>query len=466
MGANKNLTDQAYNAPNWNGPLNANFDNIDSAFGGVQSFNLASASGTVSVSGGSYAGPYPANTASYVPLTWLLTGTMTANVNLQLPASVGGQWAVYNSTSGAYTVTVSSATGGGTTVTIPQGGVQQIYCDQTNVNYSSLPYGSNLTIPGTLSMSSSFLRNKFINGDLSIDQYNSGNSATITTGGGNQYIVSRWYATASGASVACQRISSGSSPNIFLEQITGAGGNTNVTFNQRIIQTNSYDLANGNVTLSLYTAMTLGLTITWTVSYVSGGGANNFGALTTAATGTWTSTASLTRYSATFAMPSAATNGIQVTFSVNNLTSGTWNIGLLQIEPGSLVTPFERRPFEQTAAACDKYYYVIADNGSAATWYGTGIITAATNGVITFPLPDMIQIPAFFGWYVVGDYEISTASGTKAVSSISPSFTSCSPQLMVVNFICSGASFTEGQACFLRATASGAGAQLQISSEF
>ena len=149
-------------------------------FGGVQSFNLASASGTVSVSGGSYAGPYPANTASYVPLTWLLTGTMTANVNLQLPASVGGQWAVYKQfTSGAYTVTVRAPPAVGATVTIPQGGVQQIYCDQTNVNYSSLPYGSNLTIPGTLSMSSSFLRNKFINGDLSIDQYNSGNSATI-----------------------------------------------------------------------------------------------------------------------------------------------------------------------------------------------------------------------------------------------------------------------------------------------
>lgn len=463
MGANKNLTDQAYNAPNWNGPLNANFDNIDSAFGGIQSFNLASASGTVSVSGGSYAGPYPANTASYVPLTWLLTGTMTANVNLQLPANVGGQWVIYNNTSGAYTVTVSSATGGGTTVTIPQGGVQQIYCDQTNVNYSSLPYGSNLTIPGTLAMSTSFLRNRFINGDLSNDQYNSGNSSTISNGGGNQYVVSRWYATASGANVACQRISSGASPNIFLEQITGAGGNTNVTWNQRIIQTNSYDLANGNVTLSLYTAMTLGLTITWTVSYVSGGGANNFGTLTTAATGTWTSTASLTRYSATFAMPSAATNGIQVTFSVNNLTSGTWNIGLLQIEPGSLVTPFERRPSEQTIAACNPYYYFLSDTGSGTSLYGILSCSAATVAYCLIPLPGMLQTPGFNN-YGTSSYVISVGGTSHALTGLTLVSTASTLNLAVLQ--CSVASgLTVGQSGWLRSNGV-AGAQLQFSSEF
>jgi len=100
-------------------PLNANFTNTDQALGGTQAFNLAGASGTVNVSGTVFVGSYPANTASYIPLIWSLTGTLTSNVNLQVPSGVGGQWIVNNACTGAFTITVSSAAGG-TTVVVPQ----------------------------------------------------------------------------------------------------------------------------------------------------------------------------------------------------------------------------------------------------------------------------------------------------------------------------------------------------------
>jgi len=59
-----------------------------------------------------------------------LTGTLTGNRNLIAPARTK-IYAVYNNTSGAFTVTVK--TSGGTGVVVPQKGRAVVYCDGTNV---------------------------------------------------------------------------------------------------------------------------------------------------------------------------------------------------------------------------------------------------------------------------------------------------------------------------------------------
>ena len=157
----------------WGATLNSTFINIDSAFGGNQAFALGAASGVVSVNNNVYTGNYPANTASYVPLSWTLTGTLTANVNLQLPTGVGGHWLVNNQcTMGAYTITVS-AVSGVTSATL-MAGIQEVYSDGLgNINFvtsmgaftgnvsatgsvtagTTLNAGTNITGNGTISMS-------------------------------------------------------------------------------------------------------------------------------------------------------------------------------------------------------------------------------------------------------------------------------------------------------------------------
>jgi hypothetical protein len=132
---NKSLAQPANNSSNWDTPLNANFGNIDAALGTVQAFNLGSVSGTVSVSGTSYAGSYPGSTASYVPLIFSLTGAPSGNVTLQIPSGVGGEWIVRNGTTGSYSVTISSA-GGGASVVIPQSQTRSIFSDGTNISFS------------------------------------------------------------------------------------------------------------------------------------------------------------------------------------------------------------------------------------------------------------------------------------------------------------------------------------------
>lgn len=120
---NKGLEKPAYNdyVDDWNTPVNGNSDFIDSAFGGSTSLNATAASGTVSLTATQYRTPI-----------LLISGTLTANVNYQIPSGKGGLWAVYNNTTGAFTITISSA-GGGTTVVIPQTSRQIVYCDGTNV---------------------------------------------------------------------------------------------------------------------------------------------------------------------------------------------------------------------------------------------------------------------------------------------------------------------------------------------
>lgn len=108
----------------WNTPVNADWDIIDKALGGSLSLNVTSLSGVQSLTASNYQNLY-----------FKLTGTLTANVNYQFPSGVGGQWTVYNNTTGAFTVTFSSA-GGGTSVAVAQGARTIIISDGTNVGLS------------------------------------------------------------------------------------------------------------------------------------------------------------------------------------------------------------------------------------------------------------------------------------------------------------------------------------------
>jgi len=78
------------------------------------------ASGTFTISG-----------AQLNQISYLLTGALTANVTLVVPASVQQYW-INNQTTGGFLVTVQSASPG-TTVNVAQGSQVILYCDGTNI---------------------------------------------------------------------------------------------------------------------------------------------------------------------------------------------------------------------------------------------------------------------------------------------------------------------------------------------
>jgi hypothetical protein len=126
--SNKNLEKPGNNdyIDTWNVPVNANYDAIDAALGGVTNLNVTGVSGSVTLT-----------SSQYRALTLNITGTLTANVTYAIPASVGGQWVVRNATTGSHTVTIASV-GGGASVVAAQGANTQIFSDGSNVR-TTLP---------------------------------------------------------------------------------------------------------------------------------------------------------------------------------------------------------------------------------------------------------------------------------------------------------------------------------------
>lgn len=258
----------------------------------------------------------------------------------------------------------------------------------------TLDSGGNTTFAGTAVMSSSFLRNTLINGNMAVDQRNAGASQTITAAAALSYTVDRWYAYCTGANVTGQRVSNTgttASPSQYAYQFTGAASVTAIGFAQRIEASNSYQLAGSTATLSVNLSNSVLTTVTWTAYYANT--TDTFGTLasptvTSIASGTFTVSSTLTRYSTNITIPSAATTGIQILFTVGAQTSGTWVIGNVQLEQGSIATPFERPLYSKQLADCYRYYRKTTGSiNTEPTLYAFGNNAQVVGSSWVFPTP-------------------------------------------------------------------------------
>jgi len=108
----------------WNVPVNGDMNIIDSAFGGTFGVSLTNTNVTLTQT-----------QAQNVNIN--LTGLLSANVTVYLPASVAGFWIVTNATTGSYTVTIASAGGApGTSVVVQQGFAALVWSNGSNVRFA------------------------------------------------------------------------------------------------------------------------------------------------------------------------------------------------------------------------------------------------------------------------------------------------------------------------------------------
>jgi hypothetical protein len=279
-------------------------------------------------------------------------------------------------------------------------------------------------------------RNRFINGGMQIAQR--ATSATVTastavpTASTGYYTVDRWYVYSTGANVtAAQVAGSGSTRNRL--QITGAASVTAIGVGQRIEVANSYDLAGNNVTLGVDLANSLLTTVTWTAYYANT--ADTFGTVgtptkTQIATGTFTVTSSVTRYTANIAIPAAATTGVEVVFTVGAQTSGTWTVGNVQLELGLVNSTFEQRNYGQELLLCERYYTVVDYVTAVENYYTNNLNyrfvtqfrvklrvsptimgTYTTAGVTIYPSSDAVQF-----YNTVGSKTVTSVNASAEVS--------------------------------------------------
>jgi hypothetical protein len=238
----------------------------------------------------------------------------------------------------------------------------------------------NETITGTLTAgsfnaASTFgFKNRLINGAMKIAQRGtSGTSgASAPTTSPTYPCVDRFYVYATGATVTASQTTS-SAVNYL--SIAGAASVTAVGVGQRIEANNCIDLAGTTATLSLNISNSLLTTVTWTASYATS--ADTWSAKTQIATGTFTVTSTLTNYSTNISIPSAATTGIEILFTVGAQTSGTWVMNNIQLEPGSVATTFDYRPYGTELALCMRYYQYVNTGGTAL---GAGYFGSCTSG--------------------------------------------------------------------------------------
>lgn len=351
-----------------------------STLGGVKpdGTTLTNSSGAISVTYGTAASTAAQGNDSRI------TGALSASATT-LPASflassltsaAGGSFGT-GAYASAYSLPAgtSSILGGvkpdGTTITNTAGAISVTY----GTVASTAAAGNDSRIIGALAATTAAstyapLCNRIINGAMSVDQRNVGASQTITAGAALAYTVDRFFAYCTGANVTGQQ-AAGSAPDQYVYKFTGAASVTAIGFSQRIEAKNSFDLAGTTATLSAALANSVLTTVTWTAYYATT--ADTFGTLasptkTQIATGTFTVNSTLSKYSAQIAIPSAATTGLEIRFSVGAQTSGTWTIGEVQLNAAPAVTPFERLLYGDILYKCMRYYQSTL---FAASFYAT-----------------------------------------------------------------------------------------------
>jgi len=190
---------------------------------------------------------------------------------------------------------------------------------------------------------------------------------------------------------------------------------------QRIEAQNCFDLVGGKATLSVDMSNSALTAVTWTVFRANT--EDTFGTLasptrTQVATGTFTVSASLARYKATFDVPEAATTGLEVVLTIGAQTSGTWVIGNVQLEAGAVMTPFERRPVGMELQLCQRYF-ITYGGSSAFETIGYGFCADTTSAQIGVYLPVVTRKFPALG--VIGNLQTSDGSiGTAVTSSFLP----------------------------------------------
>ena len=144
---------------------------------------------------------------------------------------------------------------------------------------------------------------------------------------------------------------------------TGAASTTAIYLLQRLESRDTNRLKGKTVTFSCEISNSLLTSVIWEVFRPTTSddvhGTIATPTQTLIASGTFTVSSTLTRYSATFALPDLASRGLEVRLRVGAQTSGTWVVSRLQLEEGSVATAFNCGDYGRELQKCQRYFRLI-----------------------------------------------------------------------------------------------------------
>lgn len=286
-------------------------------------------------------------------------------------------------------------------------------------------------------------RNRIINGDMRIDQRNAG-AALAVTAGTVQYSVDRFFGLSSNAQCTFQQIATSDSDFPFALRLarTVGGTGTGIIQGGQIIETNNcQDLAGQTATFSFYATAGANFSAASsqiTVGLTCGSGTNQ-GASAAFITGTWTNitaplstaqtiTTTRTKYTYTVSIPSG-TNEIGIRWyytPVGTAGANDWfQITGVQLEVGSVATPFERRPFGTELSLCQRYYYKIGTTDANVRVLATsGFVESSTRAIafVNFPVSMRTAPTAVEQTGTAANYLVRYTGGNDVACSVVPTF--------------------------------------------
>jgi hypothetical protein len=292
--------------------------------------------------------------------------------------------------------------------------------DEAGTGSPSLPNG--LTVGGVNYPTTGPLsnRNKIINGAMVIDQRNAGAAVTVPNDA-NFYTVDRWQVIESSSCVLqAQQVTD--APSNFTHShrltVTTAAGSIGASeigqFTHRIEGFNSADLGFGtaaaaSVTLSFWVKSSI--TGSFSGAFKNGAGNRSYPySYTISAANTWEyKTVSIegdtagtwgtgngigvqvifdfgsgaNRRGTAGAWTNSNFDGVTGAAEIVTTSGATWQITGVQLEAGTVATPFEHRSFGQELALCMRYYYEISSEGSGGG-FGNLNMFRVTDGSNTY----------------------------------------------------------------------------------
>jgi len=336
----------------------------------------------------------------------------------------------------------------------------------TNPNIT-LDGSANATVGGTLAMGSSFKRNRIINGNAQVAQR--GTSFTNVSSGSltNQYTLDRWWgfrsAYASNLSMSQQ---AGFGNSQYCLRFGRANGDTStavLSIGQIIESVNMVDLQGQTVTLSFFArtspsgysggAMSVylysGTTADQGLASFIGGWAGSATPIVTSQS--LTSTA--TRYTFTGTI---ASNALELLVNFQYTPTGTAGatdyieITNVQLEVGSVATPYERQIYSDQLAQCQRYYYKVINAGTYCG-FGSGFIASTNSNEVIIPFPVTMRIAptAVETSGTPSQYQIRYAATATDCNGV-PTFASASINSSNVTASVAGTPLTVGQGSLLR----------------
>ena len=330
---------------------------------------------------------------------------------------------------------------------------------QTNsVNALAIDTNQNATMNYVSAQNTFGFKNRIINGAMVIDQRNNGASVTFTNG---QYIVDRWqaYQNTTGSFTVGQ---STSAPvgfnNSLLVTITSAATSLGTNFSIIRQYVEGYNIADLNWGTANAKTITLSFWVkssaTGTFTGVLQNGNNDYAygyTYTINSANTWE------QKTITVTGPTSGTwgttngRGIDLDFclaSATGLTAGSWvtnggggnyyygapgqtnlfaNNGAtfyitgVQLEKGSIATPFDYRDYGRELALCQRYYQRLTGSGNSS--YGSGGCLYANQLRLTVPSKTTMRASPTFNssaassFYAQGNNTNTTLSGLSLASS-------------------------------------------------